>query len=158
MRPVKCFFCGNAIDRNKEQFTQVQKRYAHTQCAESDAQDKLLRKELNAYIFELWDGDVNFALIGRQINQFQTEYNYTLSGILGTLNYCYGVKKLRPEKAQGIGIVPYHYKEARNYYKTIQQGRANSSEILDLKKVVVTIAPPRSEIFKKIHEIQLEEV
>jgi hypothetical protein len=158
MRPVKCFFCGSLIDRTKDEFRQVQKRYAHVQCAENDAQDKVLRKELNSYIFDLWDGDVNFALVGKQINQFQTEYNYTLSGILGTLNYCYGVKKLRPEKAQGIGIVPFYYKEARNYYKTIEQGRINSSEILDLKKVVVNIHPPRSEIFKKINEIQLEEI
>jgi hypothetical protein len=158
MRPVKCFFCNNVINRNTELYVQVQKRYAHKECAEQDAQDKELRKELNNFIFNLWDGDVNFALVGKQINQFQTEYNYTLSGILGTLMYCYNIKNMKPERAQGIGIVPYYYKEARNYYKTIEQGRINSSEILNTKKVIVQIHPPRSEILKKINEIQLEEI
>jgi hypothetical protein len=158
MRPVKCFFCSNNIDRQAEEYVQIQKRYAHKKCADEEEEDKKIRKEINSFVMELWNGDVNFALVGKQINQFQAEYNYTLSGILGTLIYSYNIKNLKPERAQGIGIVPYYYKEARNYYKTIEQGRINSSEILDTKKITVCIYPPTSQIFKKINEIQLEEI
>jgi len=158
MRLVKCVICENNINRQTEAFVQINKRYAHEYCATQEQVDKEVRKQLNSFIMELWDGPPNFGMIGRQINQFQTEYKYTLSGILGTLNYCYNIKKMRSEKAQGIGIVPYYYKEARDYYKAVEQGRINSSEILDTKKTTVYIYPPTSQILKKINEIQLEEI
>jgi hypothetical protein len=158
MRLVKCVICEDDINRQTEAFVQINKRYAHEYCAAQENVDKEVRKQLNSFIMELWDGTPNFGMVGRQINQFQTEYKYTLSGILGTLHYCYNIKKMRPEKAQGIGIVPYYYKEARKYFEAIEKGRINSSELLDVKRIVVNIAPPRSEIMKKINEIQWEEI
>jgi hypothetical protein len=158
MRLVKCVVCGDAINKTVDPFVLLNRRYAHEYCAVQEQVDKNIRKQLNSFIMELWDGAPNFGMVGRQINQFQTDYKYTLSGILGTLHYCYNVKKIGFDKAQGIGIVPYYYKEARKYFEAIEKGRANSSELLDTKHIVVNIAPPRSEVIRKINEIQWEEI
>lgn len=45
------------------------------------------------------------------------DYNYTYSGILRTLKYVFEVKNGDLSKANGgIGIVPWKYQEAYNYY------------------------------------------
>lgn len=158
MRPVKCIYCEQMIDRTTEKYAQVQKRYAHDACLENQERDKKVRRDLNDFIYTIWENDINFGVIGQQIKTFQSQYKYTLSGILGTLHYCYNIKKLDPKKAQGIGIVPFYYKEARSYFENIEKGKINSSELSDIKRVSVNISPPVSKPMIKIHEIKLEEV
>ena len=52
-----------------------------------------------------------------QIKKFIQDYNYTYSGILRTLKYFYEVKQNDLSKSNnGIGIVPWVYQEAYNYY------------------------------------------
>lgn len=158
MRLVKCVYCEESINRESDEFIQIQKRYAHYSCAELQERDKIIRRELNELIFQIWGDNVNFGVVGQQIKNFQAQYKYTLSGILGTLHYCYNVKRMNPSRAQGIGIVPFYYKEARSYFENIEKGKINSSELLQNKKISINIAPPKSHPFIKINEIKLEEI
>jgi hypothetical protein len=58
--------------------------------------------------------------IRTQIKNYLTNYNYTYSGILKALKYFYEIKGNSTEKAnEGIGIVPYCYQDAYNYYFSI---------------------------------------
>ena len=157
MKTVKCLYCEIDIDRNVDKYVQVQKKYAHQACSAIQDVEKETRRQLNEFLFKLWNGNVNFGIVGQQIKTFQSQYNYTLSGILGTLHYCYRIKNLDPAKAQGIGIVPYYYKEARAYFFAIERGKINSSELLDTKKRIVKITPPKSYPIIKLFEISLEE-
>ena len=58
--------------------------------------------------------------IKKQINQYVNDYNFTYSGILKALKYFYEIQEHGIEKANdGIGIVPFVYKAAYNYYYSI---------------------------------------
>ena len=158
MRPVKCLHCTVLIDRAVDEYTQVNKRYIHISCLKEVDTDKNTRKELNSFLLVIFENDVNFGIVGKQIKSFETDYKYTLSGILGTLHYCYSVKKIKFTSSQGIGIVPFLYKEAKKYFQTVERGQENSNIAIDYKKISVNIKSPKSYLLKKIDEIQLEEL
>ena len=51
------------------------------------------------------------------MNDYIKEYQYTYSGMLKALVYFYEVKGNNKNKANGgIGIIPFIYKDAYNYY------------------------------------------
>ena len=83
--------------------------------------------------------------IRKQINTYINEYHYTYSGILKSLIYFYEIKHNSIEKANGgIGIVPYTYTAARNYYYAIWEAQQkNEEKVIEeykpkVKEVVIT--------------------
>ena len=99
-------------------------------------------------------------LINKQIKDFQKEYQYSLSGMLKSLIWFYEVKGNNPEKSNGgIGIIPYAYQDAYNYYYSLfvaqsQNATVNIQEITNKVKEVV-IPPP--EIKTPIRLFNLED-
>lgn len=58
--------------------------------------------------------------VQKQIKNYVNDYNFTYTGILKALKYFYEIQGHSLEKANdGIGIVPYIYKAAYNYYYSI---------------------------------------
>lgn len=58
--------------------------------------------------------------VQKQIKNYVNDYNFTYTGILKALKYFYEIQDHSLEKANdGIGIVPYIYKAAYNYYYSI---------------------------------------
>ena len=90
----------------------------------------------------------------KQINQFVQEYNYTYSGILRTLIYFYEIKGGDKEAAHdGIGIVPFCYQDAYNYYYSLWLAKQRNED-KDLsqyipKEVEIRITPPEREPMKR---------
>lgn len=85
----------------------------------------------------------------KQINQYITDYQYTYTGMLQSLVYYYEIKKGSKDKAQGrIGIIPYIYEEAHNYYldlwKIQQINDGKSLDEMIPKQRIVTIPLPES--------------
>jgi hypothetical protein len=85
--------------------------------------------------------------IQKQIKQYVEEYHYTYSGIHKALVYFYEVKGNSIEKANnGIGIVPYIYKDAYNYYYSIweanQKNKDKTAADLQIQQQVVHIKSP----------------
>lgn len=158
---VKCFYCGHTFDRDKEPFMQIPekaRRYAHKDCflrataiQRADEENKI---KLENYIKELFDYKVLPEAVDKQIRKFITENNYTYLGILKALKYFYEVKNGSKEKAYGrIGIVPYVYEDAHNYYLAIWQAKQKNAEIkieeyvLPVREVHIVI--PQREPMKK---------
>lgn len=118
---VKCYCCGETFNRDKVECVQKGRRYAHINCAK-EADDKLSQeekdlKDLEAYILNLFKIESLTTKINKQIKLFKEKNNYTYSGMLKTLKWYYDIKNNSTEKANGgIGIVPYIYEEACNYY------------------------------------------
>lgn len=86
--------------------------------------------------------------IQKQIQSYHDDKNFTYSGILKSLTYFFQVKGNSIEKANGgIGIVPYVYEDARNYYTAIwmaqQQNQNKPIEQWKPEIVEVHIPPPR---------------
>ena len=69
-----------------------------------------------------------------QVKQYREEYNYTYSGMYKALKYFYEIKGSDVKKANGgIGIIPYIYKQAHDYYYALweaQQRNENKVEVI----------------------------
>ena len=92
--------------------------------------------------------------VRRQINTYISDYNYSYSGIQRTLTYFYEIKGNSLDKANGgIGIVPYVYQDAYNYYYALwEAGQKNQNKnISDFvpKEKVITISPPQRKLKKR---------
>ena len=135
--PVKCYYCQSTFDRDKEPFMQIPdkaRRYAHKECflkaTAVQRADEENKQKLEDYIKNLFDYKVLPDHIHRQIRRYISENNYTYSGILKALKYFYEIKNGSKEKAFGrIGIVPYVYNDAHNYYLAIWQAKQKNAEV-----------------------------
>ena len=121
---VKCPFCDQYFDANTVDFVKVGRRYAHKQCAEeyekNKTQEERDKEALEKYILQLLNETKINARVRKQINDYREQYNYSYSGILKALVYFYEIKGNSKEKANGgIGIVPYVYKQAYDYYYSL---------------------------------------
>jgi len=150
---VKCKYCEQMFDRDSEPFIQVSaKRYAHKKCAEEHEQNKTKEERdleaLEKYIMQLFDEPYINARIRKQLKEYQEKYNYTYSGMLKTLIYWFEIKGNSTEQANGgIGIVPYVYNQALQYYYSLWLAQqANKEKDIDLYKPKVKeieIFPPK---------------
>jgi hypothetical protein len=103
---------------------------------------------------KMFDWDYVHPRVKRQISNFIDQYNFTYSGIMKSLEYFYIVKENPLEKANGgIGIVPYVYQDAYNYYYALwEAGQKNQNKnISDFvpKEKVITISPPQRKLKKR---------
>lgn len=159
---VKCYYCGHTFDRDKEPYMQIPekaRRYAHKDCylktVALQRADEENKNKLEDYIKELFGYKVLPDTVNKQIRQYTTEKNYTYSGILKALKYFYEVRNGSKEKAFGrIGIVPYVYEDAHNYYLAIWQAKQKNAEVkieeyvLPVREVHIPI-PQREPMQKK---------
>lgn len=130
---VKCAVCGEQFDLNTVQGVRFNsRRYAHKHCFPSGEEVPLFQApetdkdyvELKDYIIELFGATANWALINKQIKNYLEVNNYSYSGIRKSLNYFFKVKGNPIEKANGgIGIVPFVYQDAYNYYFAIWEAQ-----------------------------------
>ena len=136
--PVKCIYCGHTFDRDKVPCVPIPHgkriRYAHETCQKRMDDAKRAEEEnrinLENYIKNLFNYTVLPDKVQNQINLFITENNYTYSGILKALKYFYEIKHGSKEKAYGrIGIVPFVYQDAHNYYLALWQTRQKNEEV-----------------------------
>ena len=158
-----CKICGKQFDRNAEQAVIAgPRRYAHQKCLPTgelvpmeNPIDPELDK-LNNYIINLLGEDYNAARVKKQIKDFK-EQGMSYSGMLKSLIYFYEVKGNSKDKANGgIGIIPYIYKDAFNYYKAIfiaKQTNETKINIVNYKTKEITIKPPEIKIKKRIFDL-----
>ena len=122
---VTCVYCKERFDRDKEPTTQISaRRYAHKECAEKNQKEKSQEEkdleQLEAYIMKLFNEPYVNARIRKQIKDYKNQYDYTYSGMLKTLIWFYEIKGNSIDKANGgIGIIPYVYKNACDYYYSL---------------------------------------
>ena len=88
------------------------------------------------------------AKIAKQIEKYHKELGFTYSGMLKSLKYHYEINKNSTVQANGgIGIIPYVYDEAKNYYYSIALAHYYNQEINDVKSYEVktyNIASPQN--------------
>ena len=156
---VKCFYCGETFDASKEPFVMARaNRYAHAECAKkheaSLSQEEKAQKELEDYIKKLLNITSLTPKIKKQLDKYIKEDKYSYSGIHRSLIYFYEIKHNPIDKANGgIGIVPYVYQDAYNYYYNIWLAQ-QSNENKDLseykpKEIIIKIPPPQRKIKKR---------
>lgn len=151
---VICLYCKNTFDRDKEPTKQVnQRRYAHLACWEN-YQANLTQEEKDQIAFyeytkKLFGTDYNYIVTKKLAERYIKENKYTYNGMLKTLKWYYEKEGNSLEKSNGtIGIIPYKYKEAANYYYTLYKAQLvnqtkDMSEYSKIQERVVKIPSPR---------------
>ena len=124
MHVVTCLYCQEKFDRDKIKCQKIGRRYAHITCNEPRIDvDGSAYNMIIQYCGEVFRDNVNYMKIRTQIKDFVAQ-GLTYKGIYLTLKYWYEIKKESTERAAGgIGIVPYVYKEAATYWKSMKPTR-----------------------------------
>lgn len=158
-RLVKCKYCGESFDRDKESWAMVGTRYAHSRCIEERLKQIEVRKQeeelerqqnINKYhevldFAKAYIQEPNYALIQKQIRDFIDNKGYTYSGICKTLTYCKDIVKLKFSQGNGgIGIVPYYYDKAKAYYYQLYI-TTKQNEAKEIKTEVVEVKTNRED-------------
>ena len=159
---VKCPGCGLRFYREDEPHIHIKNRYWHTECYNREEkarkQSEQAIKDLENYICKLFGTDHVSPRIRKQIATMISQYNFTHSGILGSLKYWFEVKNGSIEKSNGgIGIVPYIYEDARKYYESISLAHQVNKEIksIDTEEIIVRIPSPKRNV-KRLKLIDLD--
>ena len=163
---VKCFACGKEINKKKDKYKQFSKgKFAHLECAEiEDKREKTDAERLDAYIMHLFGWEFVHPRVRKQINDYINDYDFSYSGIQKSLEYFYEKKGNSIEKAHGgIGIVPYVYKDAYNYYYALWEAQQKNEDIIveqyKPKIIEITIPVPERKIkTRKLFSFLDEEV
>ena len=132
------------FDRDKEPFKQIsERRYAHLTCAIAAENEKSQaekdKEDLENYIMNLLGEEFISPKVRKQISNYIETYNFTYSGMKKALVYFYEVKGNDKSKANGgIGIIPYVYRDAYNYYYSIWlANQKNEDKIVPNYKPIV---------------------
>jgi hypothetical protein len=133
---------------------QLKNRYVHKTCAEKHpANDK---EELTVYLINLFKlkDDYIIPKYMKQLSQYEKEYDYSYSGMLKALKYWYDIKKNPVDLERGVGIIPYVYKNAYDYYYAIYLSDLQNQQIKDYKEYIpkdieVEINSPQRKIEKR---------
>lgn len=148
---VICKYCGIKFNRDVEPAVEVSsRRYAHKACAEKYEagipQEEKDYANLEKYLKTLFKIDNLGIKIKRQIKDFRSEYGYSYTGIQKTLYWWYEIQGHSLELSNdGIGIVPYVYKDAERYYYTLYMAQVVNEKINNYNPKIeeVEIASPR---------------
>ncbi len=149
MRKVKCPICGLYFDRDKEKSVQIKTRFYHTNCLSETSEGN--RMILEEYIKDILEIDKISPLIKKQIKKYTEEDGMTYLEIRDTLKYFFELKNGNKTKAQGIGIVPYVYDEAKKYYQKIYDitEKAKKVEIKSSIEKNISISRPISKVKRR---------
>lgn len=168
---VKCLYCKQSFDAQPKDegivwFKPRSNRYAHVECGKK--QNEYIQQEdkdfdaLYQYVKKEQGKNFNFVQFKKIVESWRKDYGYTYSGILKSLVYFYEIKGNSKEKLRqgSIGIVPFCYTQAYNYYYEIymaaqRAGMGNYNR--GLKREVEIDAPAARIKPPKLFDSQLEE-
>lgn len=158
---VICPYCKEKFFREDTEFVQYKNRYYHKKCYDIINQDNIEKEKLEDTIKKLFNIEALSPLIKKQIKNYHedSEYNYTYSGMRKTLEYFFHIKNGDVSKAHGIGIIPYVYKEAEEYYYNLFliEEKNKNKEIDNYNIINMTISAPQRKPIKIVKEIKMEE-
>ena len=169
MHQVKCSICGQTFDRDKIEFVKTSsRRYAHLTCHLRTkgelTEEENARLKIYEYTKNLFKANYSKAKIDSHLTKLMNENkNYTYSGILKSLIYWYEVRHGDVEKSYyGLGIVPYIYEQAYQYYYSIWLAQQNNKDkkvedYVSNEKVVKIKTPKRVPFIKERHFNLLDE-
>lgn len=168
---VKCLYCGKQFDaqeegRDKIWFKPRANRYAHVECGKQNeankTQDEKDYERLYVYVKTNQKDNFDYVRFRKIVEAWQKDYGFTFNGMYYTLIYFYEVKGNSKQKFidGSIGIIPFCYKDAQNYYYNIYLAsqRAGTGTYDASKKRLVEIEPPIARIKEpKLFNLDMED-
>lgn len=160
-RQVKCHLCGQLFD--KDTGIRIDEKNFHKLCGN----EYLDKKEIFKYVARLFGFKSETKpgpRITSQLKSFKQKYpHYTYEGILNALKYHFEIRKGSIDKAnEGIGIVPYVYDEAQEFFTKLKNKQDRIAQVieqqLEVKPEILTIKKTAEEKKKKQSLYNLEEL
>ena len=153
---VKCAYCQNSMSKKDTDCIMIgNNKYVHRACQElEEKREKTDKEQLEDYIKELFNITYIDPRIRAQIKKYVEEFNYSYSGIKKALIYHYEIKHGDRSKANGgIGIVPFVYENAYNYYYSLWLAKQKNKDIkieqYTQKVKEIVIPRPQTKIKKR---------
>lgn len=147
-RKVKCPSCEMLND--KEIAVLYQNRYYCKTCFEQKQQIKDHYKDLLDYICKLYNLQVPNGWILKQIKEYKEQFNYSYLGMKTTLHYFFEIQGNEIKDDQGVGIIPFVYEEAKQFYIDKKSIKENSEKCdikeLQEKNCVIKVNPKNNPI------------
>lgn len=136
MSQVKCQECGLMVDKLQAVQDDKKKNY-HPKCLTI----KKEKEELYALVCDVFKFKAPGPRVYAQVKKYLAD-GYTVRGIINAVDYFFNVKHNPIEKANnGLGIVPYVYEEANEYFNRLEYKKKKIAESVTQfsadKKVVV---------------------
>lgn len=157
----KCEYCCLGITKGEE-IELPGDMYAHKECYKKETgKDKSDKDKLFDYIMIVYNESFVDPAKQKSIQKMMNEFNFTYSGIHGTLTYLYEILRKKPTDSNYLGIVPYYYTEAKNYYIKLEKSRAANAkkniENYKPKQIKVIAQERKREPIKKVKFSVLDE-
>ena len=123
-----CEFCHMAIPAGQE-ITLPGDRFAHVDCYSKDSsRSKSDYDKLFEYIQIVYNESFVDPAKQKSIKNMMDEFKFTYSGIHGTLVYLYDILKKKPQDSNYLGIVPWYYTEAKEYFTNKEKVNAENAK------------------------------
>ena len=153
----KCKWCKEWVDKSLEEHTKVNTGYYHNHCYEQFELNKQHMKELNAYISKVYKVEFPTGWMLKQIKEYKEKRNYTYKGMELTLRFMYEVenKYLLDASQSGLGLIPYYYEKAKQYYINLYSVSQSIKEVeIDNDTEVIYSKPPTRKRTSKLINIE----
>lgn len=158
MALVTCAYCGcKTVDKLSQDYVAYKGKNFHKECCEKQKE----KDEFYAYVCEVFKLKAPGPRIYSQGNNFVKQHGYTYLGMQQTLYYIYTIKKHtndRPIDSKSIGLIPYYYDEAQEYFKKIEKKKEIiRKEIMSTVEEVVPVkiaASPKKSKTKQTYSLE----
>ena len=159
----KCLYCQKDIDIAHEEYRMPRtNRYAHLECYNNCYNpDEDFISLIYKFLKEEVKISFDYPQCEKQRIHFVTKLGYTNEGILNALKYFYLIKKNSPEKAGNrIGIVPYVYDEAKEYYTNLKKKQKTIGKNIEkqIKEQKIEVKIKTSQYVPKKNYIDIDNI
>ena len=149
----KCKWCGEWVDKSLNDFNKNSTGYYHNNCYQAFELNKQHREELSEYVAKIYRIEFPTGWMLKQIKEYKEKRNYTYKGMELTLRFIYEIenKYLREASETGLGLIPYYYEKAKQYYTTMREVSryANNVEINNQEEIIY-IQPEKKKPNKRL--------
>lgn len=159
MHKVKCYYCGETFDIDKEEYIKPNaRRYAHKVCPSKEGQEQRLEQmkidTFYRYIqSKIGKDKFNFVLTKKIIDSYIKDYKYTYEDMYWAMKWWFEVNKQSAleDDDRGVGIIPYIMTQAKSYYNKVKEANSynkqqNVQEIINKSSTVNIPIPERKGI------------
>ena len=157
-RKVKCPECGSYND--KENTVESNGRYYCPICYENKQKEANDYKQLIAYVCELYQIEAPTGWMLKQVKDFKEQFHYTYRGMKTTLNYFYEIEGNDPADSLGVGIIPFVYDEAKQFYidrLAVKESATNAADN-NVRKTININKKAKNNEYRDIALIDIENI
>ena len=161
-----CAYCGKEIFYNEPLKKSSGKVYHH-QCYlkfcdekfENTQQATSSKQKLFDYICKLFKITEITPMLNAQVIKMTKESGLTYNGIYLSLVYFFQIKGNKPTLETGIGIVPYIYNEAKEFFLKEKEVERQAKQYFANKKEEITIqVKPKQSQIQQIKQISIDDL